>query len=193
MKLSRIINIIDVEATCWNNEDDRKGQPNEIIEIGISEVDLYGLTIQRSNHFYIKPKESTISEFCNKLTGITEKTIEEQGMPLGAAVRQLKLSYRTHKRHWVSWGDYDKYQFQRDFERNNLEYTKIFFKRHTNFKTVFAMLHGLENEIGVQAALEHVGLKFIGSPHSGKDDAYNISRLYIQTLHKFRTGKHRII
>lgn len=188
MKISSVINVIDVEATCWDNEKDRKGQPNEIIEIGISEVDLKNPVILKSGHIYIKPKNSTISEFCTNLTGITPELIEKEGVSFGNAVKRLKLLYRTHNRLWISWGDYDKIQLQKDCDRNNLEYNRIFFKRHINFKSVFAILNGLSKELGVSAALNYVDFKFEGTPHSGKDDSYNIARLYVDVLEKFKAG-----
>ncbi len=186
MKILKKINVIDLEATCWDNPEERKDQPNEAIEIGITEVDLSDLEINRRNSVYIIPQNSTISEFCTKLTGISPALIAERGVSLIKAVRVLKQTYRIHNRHWISWGDYDRDQLQRDCERNNLVYNKVFFKRHTNFKTVFAMLHGLPKELGVEAALAHIGLEFLGQLHSGKDDSFNIARLYIQTLEQFR-------
>jgi len=186
MKIAQKINVIDLEATCWNNEVERNGQLNETIEIGITEVDLSALITHRNEGIYVIPKNSTISEFCTKLTGITPGKIAGEGISFHKATSILKTNFRIHKRHWISWGDYDKYQLQKDCEENNLIYSKIFFKRHINFKTVFAMMHGLSKELGVEAALNHVNLKFVGSLHSGKDDSYNIARLYIHTLEKFR-------
>jgi inhibitor of KinA sporulation pathway (predicted exonuclease) len=189
MKIVGKINVIDIEATCWNNGGERKDQPNETIEIGIAEVDLSDLTMYRNEGFYIIPQNSTISDFCTKLTGITPEVIKKQGESFAKAIRLLKTTFRVHQRHWISWGDYDKNQLRHDCDRHNLQYHRIFFKRHVNFKTVFAMMHGLPRELGVEAALSHVKLSFIGSPHSGKDDAHNIARLYIHTLKKFRTKK----
>ena len=193
MKIAPKINVIDVEATCWDNEKERKGQLNEIIEIGITEVDLSELSSYRSEGIYVAPQKSTISKFCTKLTGITPGKIAKEGISFAKATGNLKTSFRIHRRHWISWGDYDKYQLQKDCTENNLIYNRIFFKRHVNFKTVFAMMHGLPRELGVEAALSHVNLEFMGSPHSGKDDSYNIARLYMHTLDKFRTGLDRII
>ncbi len=186
MKILRKINVIDIEATCWDNPEERKDQPNETIEIGIREVDLSDLVIGHGRSVYIIPRNSTISEFCTKLTGITPGRIAGEGVSFTKAVHTLKQTFRIHNRHWISWGDYDRDQLRRDCDRNNLVYNKVFFKRHTNFKTVFAMLYGLPKELGVEAALAHIGLKFLGQLHSGKDDAFNIARLYIQTLEKFR-------
>jgi hypothetical protein len=53
MKIAPKINVIDVEATCWDNEKERKGQLNEVIEIGITEVDLSELSSYRSEGIYI--------------------------------------------------------------------------------------------------------------------------------------------
>lgn len=186
MKILRKINVIDVEATCWDNPEEQKGQLNEVIEIGITEVDLFDLTTHHSEGIYIIPKDSTISQFCTKLTGITPGKIAGEGIGFHKATSILKTNFRIHKRHWISWGDYDRDQLRRDCDRNNLIFNKVFFKRHINFKTVFAMMHGLPRELGVEAALKHVNLTFIGSLHSGKDDSYNIAKLYIHTLNKFR-------
>jgi inhibitor of KinA sporulation pathway (predicted exonuclease) len=186
MKILKKINVIDIEATCWDNPEERKDQPNEAIEIGITEVGLSDLEINRTDNIYIIPRNSTISEFCTKLTGITPGLIAGEGVSFVKAARTLKQTFRIHNRHWISWGDYDKDQLQRDCDRNNLVYNKVFFKRHTNFKTVFAMLYGLPRELGVYAALDHIGLKFAGQLHSGKDDSFNIARIYVHTLEKFR-------
>jgi inhibitor of KinA sporulation pathway (predicted exonuclease) len=186
MKILRKINVIDIEATCWDNPEERKDQPNEAIEIGITEVDLSNLEINNSKSVYVIPRNSSISEFCTKLTGIPPALIAGRGVSFTKAIRVLKQTFRIHNRHWISWGDYDKDQLQRDCDRNNLVYNKVFFKRHTNFKTVFAMLYGLPKELGVEAALTHIGLHFAGQLHSGKDDSFNIARLYVHTLKKFR-------
>ena len=186
MKILRKINVIDIEATCWDNPEDRKDQPNETIEIGITEVGLSDLKTDRSENVYIIPRSSTISEFCTKLTSITPGLLAGKGISFTKAARTLKTTFRIHNRHWISWGDYDRDQLRRDCDRNNLIFNKVFFKRHTNFKTVFAMLYGLPKELGVEAALNHIGLKFIGQLHSGKDDSFNIAQLYIHTLEKFR-------
>ena len=186
MKILRKINVIDIEATCWDSPEERNDQPNETIEIGITEVDLSNLKTNRSENIYIIPRDSTISEFCTKLTGITPGQIAGEGISFHKATSILKTTFRIHNRHWISWGDYDRDQLRRDCDRNNLVYNKIFFKRYTNFKTVFAMLYGLPKELGVEAALAHVNLKFVGQLHSGKDDSFNIARLYIHTLEKFR-------
>ena len=186
MRIGTIINVIDVEATCWDSPEERNSQYNEIIEIGITAVDLPDLTTHRNESIYVIPKDSTISQFCTELTGITPGKIASEGVSFHKAIGILKTQFRIHNRPWISWGDYDKDQIQRDCDRNNLVYKKIFFKRHTNFKTVFAMLYGLSKELGVAAALHYVGLKFEGHLHSGKDDSYNIARLYVHTLEKFR-------
>jgi inhibitor of KinA sporulation pathway (predicted exonuclease) len=193
MKISKNINIIDVEATCWNDEQERNGQPNEVIEIGIAEVDLeLADPIRQTSTIYIIPENSTISDFCTELTGITEETIKKHGISFNDAITKLKQEYRIHKRHWVSWGDYDKHQLKADCDRHNLVFNRVFFKRHTNLKTMFGLLYGLPRELGVQEALKSLELNFIGIPHSGKDDAYNIARLFKNTLGRFRNGNGTI-
>ncbi len=43
MKIGTKISCIDLEATCWNNPEERKNQLNETIEIGITEIGLSDL------------------------------------------------------------------------------------------------------------------------------------------------------
>jgi inhibitor of KinA sporulation pathway (predicted exonuclease) len=59
-------------------------------------------------------------------------------------------------------------------QKYNIEYP---FNRHIDLKTVFGVLFGLKKSISVERAIESLGLKFEGRPHSGKDDALNIARI----------------
>ena len=102
MKIGTKISCIDLEATCWNNPEERKNQLNETIEIGITEIGLSDLKIYRSESIYIIPKDTTISEFCINLTGITPEQIAKEGVTFSKAVHTLKQTFRIHNRHWIS-------------------------------------------------------------------------------------------
>ena len=60
-----LINIIDVESTCWETKAPI-GEVSEIIEIGICSLDIKTLKVQNQKSLLVHPKESTISEFCTK-------------------------------------------------------------------------------------------------------------------------------
>jgi inhibitor of KinA sporulation pathway (predicted exonuclease) len=176
--------IIDVEATCWEPpEEQPKGSISEIIEIGIAVVNIKELKIVQNDSIIIRPQRSKISQFCTKLTTLTQNYVD-QGITFEAAVALLKKDYLSEDRTFVSWGDYDRKMFERNSRDYSVKYP--FGPRHFNLKNGFTMLHGLDREPGMDRALEHIGLPLDGTHHRGVDDARNIGNIFIHTLKKFR-------
>jgi inhibitor of KinA sporulation pathway (predicted exonuclease) len=166
--------VIDLEATCW------KGQPpegmyNEIIEIGIAVVDFKTKEVIESESIIVKPKFSEISYFCTELTTITPELIEEQGILFEEACKILKDKFKSQKRLFLSWGKYDYNQIQADCKLHGLDFPMG--REHYNLKPLFSLKHGLSHDLGVDTALEHLGLEFEGTHHRGVDDAKNIARI----------------
>ena len=68
--------ICDVEATC--QEGSTFDYENEIIEFPVILVDGSSMTEIDVFHAYVKPLiHSELSEFCTRLTGIQQKTVDE--------------------------------------------------------------------------------------------------------------------
>jgi inhibitor of KinA sporulation pathway (predicted exonuclease) len=65
---------IDVEQTCWS-EPPPVGMKQEIIEIGVCEMDLTTLEITRSKSYFVRPRRWEISAKCTQITGITTDDI----------------------------------------------------------------------------------------------------------------------
>jgi inhibitor of KinA sporulation pathway (predicted exonuclease) len=169
-----ILLLIDLEATCWKGRPP-KGMHNEIIEIGISGIDYFSKEIKFKDSIIVKPKKSEISEFCTELTSITQEMIDKEGVTFEKACKILKEKYRAHKRVWMSWGEYDRQQFERDCKLNKVDYPMG--RTHINLKPLFAFFMGLNFDPGVASALEHLDMDFDGVAHRGDDDAYNIARI----------------
>lgn len=166
------INIIDVEATCWEKEVPTC-MTSEIIEIGIAVLEVNTGNIE-SDTILIKPELSTVSEFCTQLTTLTqEQLIFEDGVSFHKACRILMGKFSSRKRVWASYGDYDRTQFRRDCLNKDIVYP--FGKTHINIKNLFALVYGLKKEIGTKRALDKLGIEFKGTQHRGIDDAYNIA------------------
>ncbi|MFX1294855.1 MAG: exonuclease domain-containing protein [Promethearchaeota archaeon] len=170
-----IIIVIDVEATCWKG-DPPNGQEKEIIEIGVCLVDVKaGKRIDNSKRsIIVKPKNSTVSEYCTQLTNITQNEVNK-GISLKEACEILKKEYLTKSRTWASWGDYDKWKFETECKSKNIDYP--FNESHINVKNRFALDKRLEYEVKLSKALEIMNLSFEGFEHRGVDDAYNIALL----------------
>lgn len=185
--MNRSALIIDVESTCWEPpEVQPANEISEIIEIGIAVVDIDTLKITQNDSIIIRPQKSKVSKFCTKLTTLTQDYVD-QGTTFQAAMALLIKNYDSQNRLFVSWGDYDRKMFERNSKDYGVKYP--FGPRHMNLKNSFAVLHGLNRELGLDGALDHLGLKLEGTHHRGVDDAKNIANIFIHTLKQFRNNQ----
>lgn len=185
-KLDPNVLVLDVESTCWEPpEVQPTNEISEVIEIGLAVVNTKELTIVENESIIIRPQKSKLSKFCTKLTTLTQEYVD-QGITFQAAMETLRKTYKANDRLFVSWGDYDRKIFARNCEDYGVKYP--FGPRHLNFRNNFALLHGLSAELGMDGALEHLGMKLDGTHHRGVDDARNIANLLINTLKRFRSS-----
>ena len=91
-----IINILDCEWLTWSLKSNynelyrKKNQKKEIIQIGIVKTDLKKNKILNKKNIYIKLIFSKrIPKRIVKLTGITDKILEEEGVKFNEAFKQL--------------------------------------------------------------------------------------------------------
>lgn len=180
-KLDQII-VVDIEATCWENSPP-PGQENEIIEIGICPLDISSGKRLKKDSILVKPEHSTVSEFCTRLTTLTQEQVN-QGISFTAACTILKDKYLSHQRVWASYGDYDKQQFEKQCRSRQINYP--FGIRHINVKTLISIIYGLPHEVGMANALELMDLPLEGIHHRGDDDAWNIAGILSELILKRR-------
>lgn len=180
--MNQLLNIIDLEATCWEGEPP-PGQVNEVIEIGVCVLDLGSLERLEKRAILVRPQRSEVSAFCTQLTGLTPQEVA-QGITFSEACEALRRDFQADSRPWASWGDYDWKQLQKQSAELGLSYPMS--QQHTNAKKVYADAHGLKRRPGMAQALEHAGLALEGRHHRGVDDAWNIAALVIGLI---RGGK----
>ncbi|WHT23097.1 exonuclease domain-containing protein [Crossiella sp. CA-258035] len=173
MRGSHLLNVIDVEATCWPSAPP-PGQVSEIIEIGLTVVDLTTRTRLAKHRILVRPQQSTVSEFCTELTGLTQSEVDT-GVTFPEACAQLTAEHEAGDRSWTSWGDYDRKQFQRQCTTTPYP----FGSSHTNAKTTFATAFNLRRPVGMAQALKIAGLPLEGRHHRGDDDSWNIAALVL--------------
>jgi inhibitor of KinA sporulation pathway (predicted exonuclease) len=179
--------VIDVESTCWDPPYTQpRNEKSEIIEIGVSLVDISSLKILSNDSILVKPSSSKVSPFCTKLTTLTQGLVDT-GISFREACDKLRDDYKSYNKTMVSWGDYDKSMFDRNCRDYGCQYP--FGKRHLNLKNCFTILHGLDREPGMDAALKLLNLPLDGIHHRGGDDSKNIATILINTLAKFRGVK----
>ncbi|MFF2217179.1 exonuclease domain-containing protein [Streptomyces antibioticus] len=174
-----LLNVIDVEATCWDGQPP-PGSVHEIIEIGLTVVDVAARRRVSRHRILVRPGRSTVSPFCTELTGLTQAEVD-RGVPFAEACRILAEEYEAGVRPWASWGDYDRHQFARQSEADGVAYPfgRPTERTHTNAKAVFTTAYGLRRRPGMSQALKIAGLPLEGRHHSGEDDAWNIAALVL--------------
>lgn len=180
--LDRIF-VIDLEATCWRNGEQGE-KPNEIIEIGICQLTVETMTIEKPMSIVVKPRWTEVSEFCTELTGWTQSSVD-QGADIVEAISTVQNIYGFRNRDvWFSCGQYDRQKLA-SYGGGSIgalygitgaenPFTKM---QHFNVKPLFAFKHRLRKEMGMQRMLEHIGETLDGRHHSGVDDAVNIAKL----------------
>jgi len=178
-----IINVVDIESTCWKG-DPPPGETSEIIEIGICELDSITLEVGKRRSILCFPVDSTISPFCTDLTTLTDDMIRRDGVELSSACALLRTMHKSTDRIWASFGDYDRRMFAENCARRNIRYP--FGPRHLNVKTLTALAFGWGAEPGMAEVLRRMGMDLVGTHHRGGDDAYNIALILREILQTMR-------
>jgi len=179
------INIVDVEATCWEFNDAKK-KHHEIIEIGICVINIETMEIERSVGIYVKNRETEISEFCKGITGITQEKIDVEGIEIEEAIGIMRNDFGSHRRPMGCWGGFDKWIFDDACKRNGIvDYP---FKNWINIKEMFMVAYG-RNKCGMKKAMNIMNFEFEGVQHCGKDDAFNTAKVFIMMMKKIRGEK----
>lgn len=177
------INVIDLEATCWDGEVSVRpsGAEGEIIEIGLSELDPRTGHITQADLWMICPTQTTVSEFCTQLTTWTQEDVDK-GVDLSTACTRLRREFSSQRRIFASWGNYDRRQFERECNRKDIP--NPFGPSHLNVKDLFALKMGLTQHVNTMQAMEMIDMEPTGTWHVGRDDAYNIARVLAWLLNE---------
>ncbi|THK41189.1 exonuclease domain-containing protein [Methylophaga sp. SB9B] len=173
--------VVDLEATCWEDKVDGTDRRQtvddmEVIEFGCVVCEINGTVID-SRSFFARPKlHSVLTEFCTKLTSIKQSDVDnaphyvDVTKTLNEWLGQYELSQ------WVSWGNYDKNQLLKEYERHGV-CPSFLDLPHENLKKRWSKGKKAFRNAGPKVALEYHGLEFEGKYHRAIDDALNIARL----------------
>jgi len=154
----------------------------EIIEIGICPVDTNSLSIAAPRSIIVRPQHSTISKFCEGLTGLTQEDVD-LGITFTEACEILKTEYQSEWTCVASWGAFDCIQFKKDSKLYGLEYP--FSDTHINIKHLFSLWKNCGNK-GLKKATANLGAGFIGNQHKAGDDAFNAARVLVGAIKAMR-------
>lgn len=175
MKTTDNILIIDLEATCWENQLP-KGQESEIIEIGVCIMNAKTGKISKNEGILVKPQYSKVSPFCTELTTLTQNLLDNEGIMLEDAFDILRAEYDSEELTWASYGNYDLNMLKNQAQRFYIDYPLN--DDHINVKTLFGEMHPtIRKSVGMHRALGELGLALEGTHHRGVDDAKNIAKI----------------
>ena len=182
MPLTSKFLIVDVESTCWEDstlpDGQRQGVENmEIIELGCVMCDRDGHRL-KSASFLVRPVDHpNLSDFCQKLTGISQQTISE-ATPFAETIQRFNewLGLQNSSFIWASWGNYDRLHLEADSIKRDAT-PELLKYGHLNLRKLWRLTTKQRKKNSLRDALNYHGCSFDGNQHSGLDDAKNTAKL----------------
>lgn len=174
---SHIVNVLDLELSCYPNDEFPLGERKEIIEFGLTTVDLKKLAIVQSLSFPVIPTMSRISPYCTELTGWTEAKLRKQGTPFAEVLRRFESKHGAQNRLLVTDSNDELDTVRAQCALMGLPCP--FGGGYLNVSTMLSVLTGDFRNVALSEKLNLLGLEFEGVLHSGKDDSRNIARLLL--------------
>lgn len=179
--------VVDFEATC--EEDNPSDFHHEIIEFPMVLINTHTLEIVDSFQEYVKPElNPQLSDFCVKLTGITQKMVEEADV--FPAVLQRVVDWLQERELGTKYkyailtdGAWDMSKFLNiQCRLSKIRYPQ-FAKKWINIRKSYGNFYKVpRTQTKLSTMLEKLGLKYEGRPHSGLDDSKNIARIALRML-----------
>ncbi|KAK9955284.1 hypothetical protein ABG768_015166 [Culter alburnus] len=179
--------VVDFEATC--EENNPPDYLHEIIEFPMVLVDTHTLEIVDSFQEYVKPVVNPqLSEFCVKLTGITQKMVDEakpfnQVLKQAVSWLQKKELGTKYKYTFLTDGSWDMGKFlNTQCKLSRIKYPQ-FARKWINIRKSYGNFYKVARaQTKLICMLENLGMEYDGRPHCGLDDSRNIARIAIHML-----------
>ena len=184
MKNFNIVNVLDTELTCHADGIFPSGEKQEIIQFGITTIDLHHLQVVRTFSIPVKPTMSTVSPFCTELTGWTAAKLNKQGVSYAEACRRLIAKHGSQSRLLATDSNGDVVSVREQCRLMDVPYP--FGEDHLNVATLFSIITKQRNNAGLVQMLTKLGLTFEGLQHRADVDSYNIARVLIKLLEASR-------
>lgn len=169
----RYLAVLDFEATCWetNKEHEIIEFPTVIIDVSTNNV------VDRLEQFVQPKKNPVVSEFCHKLTTITQEQVDSGISFPDAFKKHQKFMAKYPNSVFVTCGDWDfKTMLPMDAKSHGLNIPGMY-RKWINIKQVFDKFYNLKKSTGMVDMLSISGLKLEGTHHRGIDDCVNIARI----------------
>lgn len=173
---SKVANSIDLEL-----------HDGEVIEVGLTTVDLSRRQILQSYSFPIK-HDKRISDEIYQLTGWTQSKLNKSGEELPVVYKRLLEKYGLAGRLLIT-DDKDEWRALVSDAVNKLSlrvreplFTGMEAPEQMNVSNLFRIKYNDFSSQSLLGMLEKTGLGFIGRQHRAKDDSFNIARLFLELI-----------
>jgi inhibitor of KinA sporulation pathway (predicted exonuclease) len=175
--------VVDVEATCWPDDQpelrQRQREISEIIEIGAVRLRGPALELDGEYQAFVRPiAHATLSPFCVQLTSITQEQVDASPTFPGAWAAFRDWLAADDELVMASWSAYDDHLFRRqalEHEQPPPPWVHLDIKAEFG-RWVFGQ-QGSRKRFRLSAALAHTGLEVEGTAHRAIDDARNTATL----------------
>lgn len=171
---------IDLEWNCWDGPP-LPGRHQDIIEIGVVELDLKTLQLTGEKDYLIRPPHLDISVSCMQITGLTAADLKAAA-PFPEVIRQFEADFQPQGKLCCTWGtdaailasSCDKYKIPCPI-RNRRDVGHLFWH---------AFL--LRDQPSLRRAIEILELPFDGIAHTAWGDARNTARVHAEMIRRIR-------
>ncbi|MBD3655790.1 3'-5' exonuclease [Marinobacter sp.] len=174
--------VVDLEATCWEDQTTPAGDAQsihnmEIIEVGGALATRKGNLLD-ARSFLVRPtRNPVLSDFCMELTGITQSMVDAAPtLPEAIEAMNAWLGDLPDDFIWCSWGNYDRLHLEAQSQLDGA-WPIILARPHLNLKRIWRRTTGQKKKNGLASALAFHDLAFEGHHHRGVDDARNMARV----------------
>jgi inhibitor of KinA sporulation pathway (predicted exonuclease) len=177
---THLANVLDLELSCYPDNIFPADERQEIIEIGLTTVNLATREILKVRSIPIIPTMSSISPFCTELTGWTEASLKKQGVEFSEAIRRLTELYGSRSRLLVTDSPGDKQAM--DWQCAIFGLPPAFGDEELNVSVLWSIKTDCFRNVKLEHKLNRLGLDFVGTPHRADDDSHNIARLLLKLV-----------
>ena len=158
-----------------------QGLKQEIIEIGIAEMDLQTLEITREASYLVRPRRWEISNRCTDLTGITRDDIQA-ARPFPAILKLMTADFSPSNALCCAWGN----DAELIASTCRIHGAKSPLRNCVDLAHLIHRLFLLEQQASLRDAVRMLGMEFDGIPHSALVDARNTARIHAAVIRRLR-------
>lgn len=185
-----------------NNDPEIKDSDTEVESLVISDIIMIGacaFNVQTGEivdkvRIYIQlPKGKVLHPKIIKLTGISQKQLNDDGRSLYLGYKELEYFVKKHKafKDPLSWGGNDAMYLLKELQTKCSFNEKFIFGNgiYVEVKKLYQAYRLLQNKSiksGLGKSLTKVGMNFVGRQHDALDDAINAARMFLFLINKMK-------